>query len=231
MLPKFNQNNNMAFLNPFSKKTNKTRKPKVIPKVVADIHEKNSLIISELESSKEIDLEVKSLKIGDYLIGNTIIERKTTSDFVSSMINKRLIQQLNQMKKYKQQMLIIEGDFESLYRLKNSNSVRGFILSLSQQIPIIFTQDNKDTAKYLITFAKQQLKPKTEFTLHSRIPRTIKEQKQYVLEAFPNIGPIKAKKLLKKFRTLSSTFAAKEEDLKEILKSQTENFKKLINQT
>ena len=229
MLPKFNQNNNMAFLNPFSKKTNKTRKPKVIPKVVADIHEKNSLIISELESSKEIDLEVKSLKIGDYLIGNTIIERKTTSDFVSSMINKRLIQQLNQMKKYKQQMLIIEGDFESLYRLKNSNSVRGFILSLSQQIPIIFTQDNEDTAKYLITLAKQQLKPKIEFTLHSRIPKTIKEQKQYVLEAFPGIGPKSAKKLLKEFKTLTNTLNASFENLEKILKSKARNFKKLLD--
>ena len=229
MLPKFNQNNNMAFLNPFSKKTNKTRKPKVIPKVVADIHEKNSLIISELESSKEIDLEVKSLKIGDYLIGNTIIERKTTSDFVNSMINKRLIQQLNQMKKYKQQMLIIEGDFESLYRLKNSNSVRGFILSLSQQIPIIFTQDNEDTAKYLITLAKQQLKPKIEFTLHSRIPKTIKEQKQYVLEAFPGIGPKSAKKLLKEFKTLTNTLNASFENLEKILKSKARNFKKLLD--
>jgi ERCC4-type nuclease len=229
LLPKFNQNNNMAFLNPFSKKTNKKRKPKVIPKVVADIHEKNSLIISELESSKEIDLEVKSLKIGDYLIGNTIIERKTTSDFVSSMINKRLIQQLNQMKKYKQQMLIIEGDFESLYRLKNSNSVRGFILSLSQQIPIIFTQDNEDTAKYLITLAKQQLKPKIEFTLHSRIPKTIKEQKQYVLEAFPGIGPKSAKKLLKEFKTLTNTLNASFENLEKILKSKARNFKKLLD--
>ena len=219
----------MAFLNPFSKKTNKKRKPKVIPRIVADVHEKNSLIISELESSKEIDLEVKSLKIGDYLIGNTIIERKTTSDFVSTMINKRLIQQLNQMKKYKQQILIIEGDFENLYRLKNSNSVRGFILSLSQQIPIIFTQDNKDTAKYLITLAKQQLKPKVEFTLHSRIPKTIKEQKQYVLEAFPGIGPKSAKKLLKEFKTLTNTLNASFENLEKILKSKARNFKKLLD--
>jgi len=64
---------------------------KVKPKIIADIHEKDSFILVELKSSPEIELEIQSLKIGDYLIGSTIIERKTVSDFISSMIKKRLI--------------------------------------------------------------------------------------------------------------------------------------------
>jgi len=208
-------------------------KPKKIPLVIADIHEKNSLVISELHHSKEISLEIKSLKIGDYLINETILERKTISDLISSMINKRLIQQLNQMKVYKQQLLIIEGNLNQVYRENNniSKALRGFILSIltNHQTPIIFTKDYKDTTKYLITLAKQQLKPKTEITLHSRIPKTIQEQKQYILESFPNIGPTKAKKLLEKFKTLLSTFNASEEELEEILKNQKKEFKELIN--
>jgi len=65
--------------------------------------------------------------------------------------------------------------------------------------------------------------------LHSRIPKTLKEQKQYVLEAFPNIGPKTAKKLLKKFNTLSAVMNASEEELKEILKNKTSLFLKLLN--
>ena len=224
----------MSFLNPFTKKTRKS-KPKLTPLVIADIHEKNSLIIAELHENPNIRLEIKSLKIGDYLIGKTIIERKTVNDFISSMINKRLIQQLNQMQKYKQQLLIIEGiDEQELYRTDtklNPNAIRGFILSIitNYQTPIIFTQDYQDTSKYLITLAKQQLKPLTETTLHHRIPKTIKEQKQYILEAFPNIGPAKAKKLLKKFKTLNNTLNATEEELKEVLKNQTASFKNLLD--
>ena len=75
-------------------------KSKLKPKIIADTHEKNSLIISELHSNKDVELEIKSLKIGDYLIGDIIIERKTINDFISSMINKRLIQQLKQLQKY-----------------------------------------------------------------------------------------------------------------------------------
>jgi len=224
----------MPFHNIF--KIIKKKKSKQIPKIIIDVHEKNSLILSELESSNQIKLEIKSLKIGDYLIGKTIIERKTVNDFISSMINKRLVQQLRQMKKYKQQLLIIEGiDEQELYKEDtklNPNAIRGFILSIiiNYQIPIIFTQDYKDTTKYLIILAKQQLKPKTEITLHHRIPKKIKEQKQYILEAFPNIGPITAKKLLKKFKTLNNTINASAEELKEILKSRTESFKNLLKE-
>lgn len=212
----------------------KRKKSKEIPCIISDVHEKNSLIISELKSSNQIRLEIKSLKIGDYLIGKTIIERKTVQDFISSMINKRLIQQLRQMKKYKQQILIIEGiDEQELYREDtklNPNAIRGFILSIiiNHQIPIIFTQNYKDTVKYLMILAKQQLKLKTETTLHHRIPKKIKEQKQYILEAFPNIGPATAKKLLKKFKTINKTLNATEQELQKILKSKTENFKKLL---
>lgn len=223
----------MAFINPFAKSKKKSRKtkPKIIPTIIADIHEKNSLVLSELQSNKQIELIVQSLKIGDYLLGNTIIERKTVNDFISSMLNKRLIQQLKQMQKYKQQILIIEGDTKNFEDFKTPNAIRGFILSIltNYQIPIIFTQDYEDTANYLIILAKQQLKPKTEHSFHHRIPKTIPEQKQYILEAFPNIGPVTAKKLLKKFKTLTATLNATEEELDDILKSKAKKIKELLN--
>lgn len=224
----------MTFHNIFSKITKKSRKnikEKIKPKIIADIHEKDSLILAELTANKDIEFIIQSLKIGDYLIGNTIIERKTTGDFISSMINKRLIQQLNQMRKYKQQLLIIEGDLEEFNNFQNLNAIRGFILSIitNYQTPIIFTQDYQDTSKYLITLAKQQLKKQIEISFHSRIPKTLKEQKQYVLEAFPNIGPATAKKLLKKFKSITNAINAPEEELKEILKNKTLSFLKLLN--
>jgi ERCC4-type nuclease len=223
----------MPLYNIFSKKRKSKTKPKQIPTIVADIHETNSLVISELKASKQINLQIKPLKIADYLIGNTAIERKTTSDFISSMINRRLFQQLKQMQKYKEKLLIIEGDLDLLNNETNlnSNSIRGFIISIinNHQIPIIQTQDYEDTAQYLITLAKQQLKPKIPISFHSRIPKTIKEQKQYIIESFPNIGPKKAELLLKKFKTINNIINATEEELNEILKNSSTNFKEIIN--
>lgn len=220
----------MPFYNIF-KKTRRKKKP--TPLIIADIHEKNSLILAKLHRSTQVRLELKSLKIADYLIGQTAIERKTVNDLISSMINKRLIQQLKQLQKYPQKLLIIEGNLSEVLEEDTniSKALRGFILSIitNYQTPIIQTSDYEDTAKYLITLAKQQLKPQTIISLHSKIPKTIKEQKQYVLESFPNIGPAKAKKLLKKFKTIKNTINATEEELDDILRTKTQEFKELID--
>jgi len=72
--------------------------------IIVDKREKNSLVISELIRRK-IPIEIKQLEIGDYIIGDTIIERKTKSDFISSIINKRLLEQLNNMKQFPSNLL------------------------------------------------------------------------------------------------------------------------------
>jgi len=59
-------------------------------KLIADLHEKNSLVAAEL-IELGVDVEFKHLKVADYIIGNVAVERKTISDFISSMINKRLL--------------------------------------------------------------------------------------------------------------------------------------------
>lgn len=217
--------------NIFKKKTKK-QQSKIKPKIIVDIHEKNSLVPSQI-IEQGIDIEFKSLKVGDYLINNIAIERKTFSDLISSMIKKRLLQQLNQLQQYKQRLLIIEGK-QTLDKNSSvhANSIRGQILSaiFYHQIPIISTKDSRETAIYLSLLAKQQQKPIHDISLHSRIPKTKKEQQEYILEAFPSIGPKTAVKLLKEFKTLNNIFNASEEtDLKKILKGKTKSFLNLLD--
>ena len=68
-----------------NKGNNKAKKPK--PKIIADYREKNSLVISEL-INLGVDVEIRELKVADYIVKDVAIERKTINDFVSSMINK-----------------------------------------------------------------------------------------------------------------------------------------------
>ncbi|MBM3246956.1 hypothetical protein FJZ17_00220 [Candidatus Pacearchaeota archaeon] len=208
----------------FSKKKSKLNiKKSKQARIIVDIHEKNSLVLANLQQS-EADIEIKSLKVGDYIISNTLIERKTTSDFVSSMISKRLIIQLREMQPYKNKILILEGEISENINF-NINAIRGMILSISLDfnIPIIQTKNSEDTAKFLLVLAKKQNQEK-ELSLHSRKGLTKKQQIQYILESFQGIGPATAKKLLKKYKNLKNIFNLAQEELQKELGKKSQAF-------
>lgn len=217
-------------------KKTKTENNKQKSKIIADLHEKNSLVSAELVELG-VNVEFQHLKVGDYLIGNIAIERKTVGDFISSMINKRLLSQLEELKQYEKRLLIIEGiEEQELYSDDSqgihSNAIRGMLLHtlLEANCPILFSKDYQDTARFLFLIARRMEKTKTEISLHAKKKSLNKEeQKQYILESFPGIGPVTAKKLLKEFKNLTSIFNATEEELKKILKSKTSFFKRLLD--
>ena len=202
--------------------------------LVADNREKNSLVISELIKNN-IGVELKHLEIADFLINNIAIERKTISDFLNSMINKRLFSQLENLKQYEKCFLIIEGiEEQELYSEENKginpNAIRGFLLSIILEfgVQIIFTKIYENTAKFLIVLLKKQNKA-TEASLNpKRKTKNIGEQKQFILEGFPGIGPKSAKKLLKKFKSIKNIINAGGNELKDILGKKADSFKKLV---
>jgi len=197
-------------------------------KIIIDYREKTSFVPSELKSLG-IYFEFKELKVGDYLVKDTIVERKTISDLVNSIINKRIFKQLEEVKQYPNYILIIEGDFDALEKAKiNQNFIKGFILSvvLKYKVPIIFTKDTKETSEYLKVLLKRQ---EREISLNPK-KRALsrKEEIEYILESFPKIGPKTAKKLLEEFGSIKNIINSSEDDLKKILKSKTINFKDII---
>lgn len=201
-------------------------KPKPQPKIIVDYREKNSLVISEL-LHLGIEIEFRELKVADYIVKDVAIERKTINDFVNSMINKRLFNQIQELQQYKNRLLIVEGiNEQELYNDEdlgiNGNAIRGFLLSilLKYNVPIIFTKDYEDSAKFIAVLAKKQTK---EMALKAK-KRILnkKEQLQFIIESFPGIGPKTAQKLLKKFKTISNIINASEKELKELIGKKAE---------
>lgn len=199
------------------------------PKVIIDTREKNSPVPSELASSG-IEIEFKNLEVGDYIVKNIVIERKTVSDFISSMINKRLLNQLESMKSIEKKLLIIEGiEEDDIYGTKsgvNGNAIRGFLLTiiLTYNTPIIFTKDYEDSAGFLKVLAKKEEKSKEISINAKRKSKDINEQLQYIMEGFPGIGPKSAKKLLKELKTIRNIINSSNEELKRIIGKKAEIF-------
>jgi len=208
--------------------------------ILVDKREKNSLVVAELvELGSSLDL--KHLDVADYVIGEIAIERKTVSDFISSMLNKRLLRQLEEIKQYPKPLLLIEGiDEEEFYDDNskegiNANAIRGMLLSvaLNFQIPMIFTKDYKDTARFIRVLEKRLQKPAREISLRvKKRTRNIFEQQEQVIEGFPGIGPALAKEILKKFRTIkkfSNAEIAELSKIKKLGKKKAELIKNILN--
>ncbi|MEK6898855.1 MAG: ERCC4 domain-containing protein [Nanoarchaeota archaeon] len=222
----------MAFYNIFKKtRESKKNKEQEKSKITIDNREKNSLVPSYL-AEKGYQIEWQQLPIGDYIANNTAIERKTISDLKSSIINKRIMHQLSELKQYPSSLLIIEGPIEELYNNQNinSNAMRGFLLFLAtkEKIPFIFSSSEQDTSDFIDLIMRK--KTKTDIPLNpKKIILGEKERIQFILEGFPGIGPAKAKKLLEKFHSLENIFLASEEQLEKIIGHQAKSFKSLIS--
>lgn len=226
--------NSPQFLDIFSKnKKIKEKKQENKPeKIIIDYREKNSLVASYL-IKEGLEIEFKELKIGDYVVKDVIIERKTVSDFISSMINQRLLKQIEEIKQYENKLIIIEGISEKeLYKEENysinPNAIRGFLLSiaLKHKIPLIFSKNSEDTAKFIAILSKKKDK---EMNLNAK-KKTLnkKEQLQFIIEGFPGVGPKKAKALLEKFGSIQNIILAPTEELEKILGIKSEQIREII---
>lgn len=191
-------------------------------KVFADYREKGSNVVKELLENN-VDLKLEKIEVGDFVLSSRVaVEYKTTFDFVDSIIDGRLLQQVKLMKQsFERPVVIVEG-IEDLYSLRkvHPNAIQGMLatIAVSYGIPMLFTKNFRETSSILRIIAKrEQDETSKDFTLHAekRIA-TLKEQQEYVVSSLPGIGAALAKPLLEKFKTIKRLVNASEEQLKKV---------------
>ncbi len=217
----------MVFFDIFSKR--KTRKREYPMKVMVDNREKNSLVAAHLVALG-VRIEFCQLHVGDYVVNGIVVERKSVSDFKSSIINKRIISQLLALRQCEKRLLLLEGIGKDMYEDGiHENAFRGFLLSvaLEYNVPVIFTLDEQDSACYLSVLARKREKG-VDALRAFRLLKTKEEQIWFILEGFPSIGPVSARKLLERFGSLREIMNASEEELSAVLGKRARNFLSLI---
>ena len=188
-------------------------------KIIVDNRERNMEILDGLSDSG-VDLKFAQLPVGDYIVSDRIcVERKTVSDFESSIIDNRLFEQLERLhQSFEKPILIIEG-YEGDHRL-GANVIMGAILKLylDYDVQVIKSESADETAAILSKFAER------EQTDEKSRPRLIGRKKAYttyqwqvlMLSSVPGIGPNIAHALLAHFKTIKSIATADVGDLMKV---------------
>ncbi|MBI2545605.1 DEAD/DEAH box helicase [Candidatus Woesearchaeota archaeon] len=191
--------------------------------VFADYREKGSGILRDL-MEQGIAIKLEKLNTADYVASSRVgIEIKNVEDFVNSIIDGRLLQQVKDIKySFERPILIIEGD-EDIYGIRNvhPNAIRGMLatIAVSFGVPIISTRNSKETASLIAIIAKREQSDFTnDFSQHADKPMSLKELQEYIISALPGIGPILSKPLLKEFKSVKNVMNASVEDLQNVEK-------------
>ncbi len=208
-----------------SKETQKTleeyaSKPEK-PIVYVDQRERSSGITREL-MGKDIEIKPVQLPVADFLVSDrTAVERKSASDFVTSIIDGRLFSQAKEIREnFKKPIMVIEGGDLYAQRNVHPNAIRGAIASIAVdfEIPLVYTEDTEDTAEFIVTLAKREQKEKNRLVRLRGDKKTLTDRQEQIMivESLPGVGPKLARDLLKHFKTIKKLVNASKQQLREV---------------
>ncbi|MEN6517613.1 MAG: DEAD/DEAH box helicase [Methanospirillum sp.] len=182
------------------------------PVVIADDRETQSRVVETLRLSGAA-LEIAHLENGDYAIGDRIlVERKTARDFVDTLVERDLLGQLRSLADAAPKpILIVEGGDLYSHRQIHPNAIRGALaaIAVDMGVTLLYTADERETADLLLVLARREEGGRGERIAHPRKShRSVREQQEYVLSAFPDVGPRTARALLETFGSLLGVIGA-----------------------
>lgn len=188
------------------------------PPVTVDDRETATRVVEHLSNLGAV-ITLRRLDYGDYAIGDRVlIERKTTRDFVDTLVERDLLGQVGTMARAcLRPVLIIEG--ENLYTQRDihPNAIRGALsaISLDLGVSLFFTRDEEDTARMIEIIARREY---SEGDRERVVPGKknysgTRERQEAIIASFPDIGLKGARALLRQFGSVRAVIDADEHDL------------------
>ena len=189
-------------------------------RIIIDERERKSGI-PDLLRAVGINIEMKTLPVGDYIVApETIVERKSIRDLVSSVFDGRLFDQCNRLKEHYQfPIILMEGNVDEINEItENPLIFYGAVstIALDFKIPIIPTPNADHTAKLLVSMCSRKETPKGPFLKKIKKSNNVQKQQLTALSSLPGIGEKLALRLLKKFGSPLRIFSASTTELAKV---------------
>jgi ERCC4-type nuclease len=153
-------------------------------------------------------MSLKNYTAGDFITTGKLIERKTTGDFMSSVMDKRIWEQMTAFRMYAEDetykyepILLIEGDWHwTLKRYPNGRKIRNGVLNsiaLEYRIPVVYTVSMNDTINKLAQWATGEVKSTIAAVRNKGLKgKPARYVARFIAEGIPGYGPVKALKAL-----------------------------------
>ncbi len=189
-------------------------------RIIVDERERKSGI-PDLLKSIGVNAEVKTLPVGDYIVApETVVERKSISDLMSSIFDGRLFDQCNRLKEnFQFPIILMEGDVDEIEQITENPIVfYGAVSSvvLDFKIPVIPTPSASHTAKLLISMCSRKDATKGPFLKKIKKSNDSQKQQLTILCSLPGVGEKLAIRMLEKFGTPLNVLAASSTELAKI---------------
>ncbi len=183
-----------------------------------------------LKYFKDMDVSIENLPIGDIVYGELCIERKSASDFVSSISDGRLFTQAeNMVENYKNPVILIESDLSKIskylqfsHRKMKMNHVYGVIarLVISYRIPVIFCNTREGFVKFVRKLIEKADKSSSRKKV---VKKKVDDPALNMIMSVKGIGLKKGERILKHYGSIckinleSTPEGVSEKDIKKIL--------------
>ncbi len=206
-------------------------------RIVIDERERKSGI-PKLLRAIGVNVEVKTLPIGDYIVSHeTVVERKSIHDFISSIFDGRLFDQCNRLKEhFKFPIILLEGNVDEIESITENPLVFYGALStiaVDFKIPVIPTPNASHTAKLLVSLSSRKESIKGPLLKKIKKSNDIQKQQLIVLCSLPGIGEKTAIRMLEKFGTPLKALSSSTKDLAKIPglgESRAKKIKKMLQE-
>ena len=200
-------------------------------RIVIDDRERKSGI-PELIKKIGINVEIKTLQVGDYIVSpETVVERKSIQDFMSSIFDGTLFDQCNRLKEnFQFPIILLEGNVDEIEDIMENPFVFYGAMStivIDFKIPIIPTPNASDTAKLLVAMCSRKESTNGHYLKKIKKSTDIEKQQLSVLSSLPGVGEKTAIRMLEKFGTPLQVFGASVTDLSKVSGLGNERAKKI----
>ncbi len=189
-------------------------------RIIVDERERKSGI-PDLLKSIGLNIEMKTLPIGDYIVApETIVERKSIRDLMASVFDGRLFDQCSRLKEhFEHPIVLMEGNVDEIEEITENPLIFYGALStvvLDFKIPVIPTPSAAHTAKLLVSMCSRKDASKGPYLKKIKKSSDLEKQQLSVLCSLPGIGDKFAVRMLTKFGTPLKVFSATTAELAKV---------------